>query len=96
MCAAQSSSLLGGVGLVFFFSGFEYAIVTSFSVVSEAMPGARGRVLSVNMATGTVARGVGSVSSGFLYEGFGIGGPAALSAIGALAAFVLLGRVRSE
>jgi predicted MFS family arabinose efflux permease len=96
MCAAQSSSLLGGVGLVFFFSGFEYAIVTSFSVVSEAMPAARGRVLSVNMAAGTVARGVGSVSSGFLYEGFGISGPAALSAIGALSAFVLLGRVRSE
>ncbi|NNF54539.1 MAG: MFS transporter [Acidimicrobiales bacterium] len=96
ICAAQSSLLLGAMGLVLFFGGFEYAIVTSFSVVSEAMPAARGQVLSVNVATGTVARGVGSVSSGFLYEGFGIIGPAALSVVGAVAGFALLGRVRSE
>ncbi|NNE94680.1 MAG: MFS transporter [Acidimicrobiales bacterium] len=96
MAAAQSSLLIGVVGLILFFVGFEYAIVTSFSVVSEALPTGRGRVLSVNMALGTVARGVGSVSSGFLYEGFGIGGPAALSAFGAVSAFYLLGRVASD
>jgi predicted MFS family arabinose efflux permease len=96
MAVAQSSLLVGATGLILFFGGFEYSIVTSFSVVSEALPEARGRVLSVNMATGTVARGGGSVASGFLYEAFGIGGPAALSAFGALSAFVLLGRVASD
>ena len=96
MAVAQSSLLVGATGLILFFGGFEYSIVTSFSVVSEALPEARGRVLSVNMAAGTVARGGGSVASGFLYEAFGIGGPAALSAFGALSAFVLLGRVASD
>jgi predicted MFS family arabinose efflux permease len=96
MAVAQSSLLVGAVGLVVFFGGFEYSIVTSFSVVSEALPAARGRVLSVNMAAGTVARGVGSIASGFLYETTGIRGPATLSAFGALSAFVLMGRVASD
>jgi predicted MFS family arabinose efflux permease len=96
MNLADSSLLIGSLGLVLFFMGFEYCIVTSFSVVSEAMPSARGRVLSVNMAIGTVARGVGSVAGGLLYEAFGIVGPTALSAVGAFTAIVLLSQAHSD
>ncbi len=81
------------LGVVIFFLGFEYAIVTSFSVVSEAMPSARGRVLSVNMAVGTVARGVGSIASGFVFESFGITGTSVLAGAGAVLAIAALGRV---
>ena len=90
MTQAGGSLAVGIVGLLCFFVGFEYAIVTSFAVVSEAMPEARGRALAANTAVGTLARGTGTIASGYLYARFGISGPAALSAAAAVAAIVLL------
>lgn len=90
MSIADSSLLIGALGLVFFFLGFEYGIVTSFSLVSEAMPAARGRALATSAAVGTVARGTGAVLAGLLFDQFGIEGPAALSAGAAIVAMVLL------
>lgn len=94
---AGTSLLLGVIGLVLVFIGFEYAFVTSFGIVSEAMPEARGRALAAGNAVGTVLRGAGAVASGLLYGRFGIIGPATLSAIGALTAIILLtGHQRSD
>jgi len=90
MTRADESLLIGAGGLFLFFVGFEFAIVTSFAIVSEAMPSARGRVLATNTAVGTVFRGAGVMSSGTLYESFGIAGPATVSIIGALLAITLL------
>jgi predicted MFS family arabinose efflux permease len=90
MTQAGSSLAVGALGLFLFFVGFEFAIVTSFAVVSEAMPSARGRVLSFNTAASTVVRGAGVASSGVLYAAFGIAGPAVLSIITAIIAVSLL------
>ena len=78
------------MGLAVFFVGFEYALVTSFTIVSEAAPDARGRTIAVNNAVGTAARSAGAVASGFLFDAHGIAGPATLSAIAAAAALGLL------
>ncbi len=94
MTQAGSSLVVGGVGLMVFFLGFEFAIVTSFSIVSEAMPSARGRVLAANNAFGTLFRGIGVSLSGVLYAASGITGPAALSAVAAVASIVLLSIAR--
>ncbi len=90
MTRAGSSLPIGAVGLLLFFVGFEFAIVTSFSFVSEAQPAARGRVLALNTAVGTVIRGIGIAASGVLYERFGIDGPVMLSAATAITALALL------
>lgn len=90
MASADASLLVAAVGLLFFFLGFEFSIVTAVSIVSEAMPTARGRVLAVNHAVSTVTRGIGIVISGLLYEAFGIRGSIAISTVTALAAIVLL------
>lgn len=90
MTRAGSSLPVGAAGLFLFFIGFEFSIVTSFSFVSEAIPAARGRVLAVNNAVGTVLRGVGVTLSGVLYERFGVDGPAVLSATTAIVAITLL------
>lgn len=90
MTQAGSSLPIGAAGLFLFFIGFEFSIVTSFAFVSEALPAARGRVLAVNNAVGTVLRGIGVAMSGVLYERFGINGPVSLSASTAVAAFMLL------
>lgn len=90
MSIADTSLLLGVVGLLCFFVGFEYAIVTSFGVISEAMPEAQGRALAAGNAVGTATRGGATVASGFLYEAFGIAGTAALSASGAILALLLM------
>jgi DHA1 family inner membrane transport protein len=88
--SADSSLLIGTLGLIVFFLGFEYSIVTSFSLVSEAMPEARGRALGVGNATSTVFRGMGVAAAGILYESFDIGGPVALAAVGASVALLFL------
>ncbi|MDW3177527.1 MAG: MFS transporter [Acidimicrobiia bacterium] len=85
-----SSLLIGTIGLFIFFVGFEYAIVTSFSLVSEAMPDSRGKALGVGNALGTLARGVGVALAGLLYENFDVHGPLALSAAAAICTLVLL------
>ena len=87
---AGSSLAIGTFGLLLFFLGFEYSIVTSFSLVSDAMPEARGRVLGVGNGANTAARGVGVSAAGLLYESFGINGPVGLSFVAAAAALALL------
>ena len=84
------SVTFGAVGLLVFFLGFEFSIVTSFSIVSEAMPQARGRALAANSALGTAARGIGIVMSGLLYQAYGIKGPVAISVSAAVVALALL------
>jgi len=82
------------IGLLAFLCGFEYAIVTSFSLVSEAMPAARGATIAMSNAIGTSARAVGVIASGLLYEAHGIVGSSALSGIAAIVAFALLATSR--
>lgn len=85
-----TSLLIGALGLLIFFVGFEYSIVTSFSLVSEAMPEARGRTIGISSAISTLARGIGVAIAGFLYESFGIHGPVVLSSAAIAVAFLLL------
>ena len=90
MMIAGSSFAIAVLGLALFFLGFEYAIVTSFSIVSEGAPEARGRVLATNNAVSTLARGSGTIAAGVLYGEFGVQGPALLSMVAAAVAFGLL------
>ena len=93
MTQAGSTLAIGAVGLLIFFLGFEFSIVTSFSIVSESMPTARGRVLATSTAVATVLRGAGVAVSGILYERFGVSGPVIVSmaaAATAIAALTLL------
>ena len=99
MAMAGSSLHVGLVGLLAFLCGFEYAIVTSFSLVTEAMPAARGMTISVSNAMGTIARAAGVVASGWLYEAHGIRGTVTLSAVAtgcAIACFLAGGRSRTH
>ncbi len=90
MMQAGTSLAIGAIGLLCFFVGFEFSIVTSFSIVSESLPAARGRVLATNTAVATVLRGAGVAISGTLYERFGVSGPATVSITTATVAVVAL------
>ncbi|RZV45611.1 MAG: MFS transporter [Acidimicrobiales bacterium] len=90
IASAGTSLLVGAAGLFVFFVGFEYSIVTSFSLVSEAMPTARGQALAAGHALSTVSRGAGVAAAGVLYETFGVDGPIGLSVIGAVITLSLL------
>lgn len=90
MTQAGTSLVIGVIGLIFFFLGFEYAIVTSFGIISESMPQARGRALAAGNAVGTLTRGASTIASGRLYDEFGIVGPISLSTIAAITAITLL------
>ena len=87
---AGTSLLVGAIGLCVFFLGFEYSIVTGFSLLSEAMPASRGRAIGVGSAVATAARGVGVAAAGFLYEQWGIDGPLVVSTAAAISALLLL------
>ncbi len=90
MVSADGRLWVGIAGLIVFLLGFELAFVVSLSLVSEAMPDARGTTLAASNAVGTVARAGGAVLSGWLYGIHGIGGTAALSAVAAVVALCSL------
>ena len=81
---------IGIVGILVFLLGFEFAFVTSLSLVSEAMPDSRGTTLAVSNAVGTVARAGGAILTGWLYAAHGIAGTASLSAAAASTAVIAL------
>jgi predicted MFS family arabinose efflux permease len=90
MIGASGRLWIGVAGLIVFLLGFELAFVVSLSLVSEAMPDARGSTLAVGNAVGTVARASGAVLSGWLYGVHGITGTAGLSAAAAIVAVTCL------
>ena len=92
MFAAGDSRLIAITSLLIFLTGFEYAFVSSLTLVTEAAPDARGAAIGISNAIGTIARASAVVASGQLYEAFGIGGSvafAATAAAGAMTATVL-------
>lgn len=97
MMSANGHLWIGMTGLLIFLLGFEFGFVTSLSLTSEAMPDARGTTLALSNAVGTVARGGGAITSGWLYGIYGIGGTASLSASAAaisVTCFALSRRIR--
>ena len=98
MLTADDRLWVGVAGLIVFLLGFELAFVVSLSLVSEAMPDARGTTMAASNAVGTVARASGAVLSGWLYGIHGISGTAGLSAAAAIVAvcsLLLSRRLRS-
>jgi DHA1 family inner membrane transport protein len=83
MLLAGSTLWIGVVGILAFLCGFEFAIVTSFSLVSEAMPSARGTTIALSNAIGTVARGTATIVGGWLYGIHGVSGTVTLAIIAA-------------
>ena len=77
-------------GLIVFLTGFEFAFVTSLSLVTEAAPLARGRAIGAGNALGTIARSAAVLASGLLYDSVGIGGSFVLSAAAATIAAGLI------
>ena len=91
MALADETLWIGVIGLLLFLCGFEFAFVTSLSLVTEAMPAARGTTIAASNAVGTVARGSGTIASGWLFGIYGVEGTltmSAIAAVGATAAFV--------
>lgn len=76
----------GVLGLLAMLLGFEFAFVTSLSLLSEAMPEARGATLALGNAVATTTRAAGMVIGGVLYGLYGITGTAVFSAAAAVAA----------
>jgi predicted MFS family arabinose efflux permease len=98
MSIADDSLLIGVVGILLFLCGFEFGFVTSLSLVTEAMPEARGTTIAVSSGVGTVARGAATIASGALFTAHGIAGTLVLSCSGALlaaGAFALSRRARA-
>jgi predicted MFS family arabinose efflux permease len=84
------STVLAITGLIVFLMGFEFAFVTSLSLVTEAAPLARGRAIGAGSALGTTARSAAVLATGLLYDGIGVGGSFALSAAAAAIAAGLI------
>ncbi len=98
MVLAGSTLWIGVVGILGFLCGFEFAFVTSLSLVTEAMPESRGTTIALANGVGTVARGSGTIASGFLFTRWGIGGTLTMSAVAAAVAtlcFVVSRRARA-
>jgi predicted MFS family arabinose efflux permease len=70
---ALASSLGGGLaGIALIFLTFEFSIVASIPLISEAAPGARGTVLALNVSAAALGRLVGSLSGPRLWNADGL------------------------
>ena len=86
MVVADDTLWIGVIGILIFLCGFEFAFVTSLSLVTEAMPSSRGTTIALSNGVGTVARGSGTIASGFLFTRWGIEGTLSMSAAAAAVA----------
>ena len=68
------------VGLFLIFVTFEFSIVTSFSIFSAILPGARGTMMATNMAAASVGRMAGALVGGLMWM---VGGLQAVSLVAA-------------
>jgi predicted MFS family arabinose efflux permease len=84
------------VGLFVLFIAFEFSIVSSFPLISELAPGARGTLMALNVAALSAGRMVGSLTAAPLWLRGGLGLNAVVSCGAALAAFILLHLFVSE
>ncbi len=82
--------MLAIAGLIVFLTGFEFAFVTSLSLVTEAAPLARGRRSGSATRSGRSPGRRPSSRSGLLYDSVGIGGSFVLSAAAAAIAAGLI------
>jgi DHA1 family inner membrane transport protein len=98
VAASGSSQTLAIAGLAVFLTGFEYAFVSSLTLVSEAAPDARGRAIGLSSMLGTLARSAAVIAAGQLYDGFGMSGPVTWAALTGSLALVatLISRLRHE
>jgi MFS transporter, DHA1 family, inner membrane transport protein len=87
---AGPSRVLAVTGLIVFLLGFEFAFVTSLSLVTEAAPLGRGRAIGVGNALGTTARSAAVLGSGLLSDSVGIGSSFVLSVAASGVAAVLI------
>ncbi len=71
MALSGDSLALAIGGLACFLAGFEYAFVSSLTLVTEAAPLGRGRAIGISNAMGTLARASAIACSGQLYERIG-------------------------
>lgn len=85
MGIADGSRTIAVIGLAVFLGGFEYAMVASMSLVTEAAPESRGRAIGVSNAIGTLARATALIASGQLYDAFGIAGSMSMAGAAAVA-----------
>ncbi len=92
MLSSGNSRSLAIAGLLLFLAGFEFAFVSSLTLVTEAAPLARGRAIGISSACGTVARAGAVIASGQLYEAFGMTGSLALAAGAAIVASALVAK----
>ena len=89
MATAADSRSIAIAGLLVFFAGFEFAFVSSLTLVTEAAPLARGRAIGISNACGTIARASAVFASGQFYEASGITGSITLALFAAGAAILL-------
>lgn len=90
LAVGGSATAIAIAGLIVLLGGFEYAFVSSLTLVTEAAPASRGKAIGVASALSTIARASGVAVAGLLYERFGIAGPLAFSAAGSAAAALML------
>jgi predicted MFS family arabinose efflux permease len=78
------------VGLFVLFIAFEFSIVSSFPLISELAPGARGTLMALNVAALSAGRMAGSLTATPLWLRGGLSLNGVVSCGAALAAFALL------
>ena len=87
---AQNAMGLGVAVLGLALFGFEFTIVSSIPLASELMPASRARYLAWMVVSMSLARSVGAAVGPYLFDAFGLAGPAVAAVAADLLAAVVL------
>lgn len=82
------------IGLFCFYLTFEFAVVSTISLMSEAMPGLRATALATTISFFSVGRAAGAALGPFLYSTFGFAFNGAAAVIFNIGAILLLVRLK--
>jgi predicted MFS family arabinose efflux permease len=94
---AQNAMVIGVLVLGLALFGFEFTIVSSIPLASELMPASRARYLAWMVVSMSLARSVGAALGPYLFDSFGLAGPAVAAVVAdLLAAGVLISGVHEH
>jgi len=90
-----SASRAGALtGLFFFYLTFEFALVSTIPLMSEAVPGLRATAIAATISSFGVGRAFGSAFGPYLYTSLGFAANAAATVLLDLATLALLSRLK--
>ncbi len=81
LCLGSNNLIVGLIGVFIYFLGFEFSVVSLLPLATMLVPNSPGTGLGWVLGAGTLGRAVMAIIATYLFESFGVQGPALMGAL---------------